>query len=365
MNAWDNAQGRKVANLLSLFALALVAFYLCYLVAKPFFGPLMVAVMLAIIFHPLHARTGSLLRRPNLAAAVSTVLVLLLAFVPLILLGIAVKEELRGVVQSLRQSPGAGDAIHPYVAHWRDVLMKALGDYMNLAHLDLRATLLRWAEEASRQLLSVGTAVITNLLSFALDTVVVFFCLFFFFRDASAIRQTLSALLPLDGWQTDRLFTGVSGTMIGNLYGILAVGAAQGLLTGISFWVLGLPAPVLWALITGLASMVPLVGSALVWVPAAILLLITGHWVKALLLLAWGATVVGQVDVLIRPLVVGAHLRVHTLLVFLALLGGVKAFGVSGIFIGPIVLSFALAVIDLLKPAAFSWSRPPEHAPSS
>jgi predicted PurR-regulated permease PerM len=236
---------------------------------------------------------------------------------------------------------------------------------MDLSQLDPQATILRWAEQASRYLFSIGAAAVTNLLSFVLDSVVVFFSLFFFFREGKSIRQGLSAMLPLYPDQTERLFAGISETMIANLYGGLAVGAAQGILTGLSFWVLGLPAPILWTLVTGLASLVPVVGSALVWGPASLLLLLSGHWVKALILIVWGVAVVGQVDVLVRPYAVSARVKVHTLLVFFALLGGVEAFGIIGIFVGPVILSITMAVLDMLKTTNFSWqatAESPEHA---
>jgi predicted PurR-regulated permease PerM len=241
-----------------------------------------------------------------------------------------------------------------YLTHWREIVLQRLGGYLNLGQFDPHATLLRWAEQASRYSLSIGKTVVGNLFSFALNTVVVFVTLFFSFRDGNRIRRTLSRFLPFDADQTDQLFTSIGATIVGNLYGSLAVGIAQGTLTGLAFWALGLSAPVLWALATVLASMVPLLGSALVWTPAALVLLMTGHWIKALVLFILGAAVIGQVDVLVRPWVVGAHVKVHTLLVFFALLGGTKAFGIIGIFVGPIVLSFALAIVNLLRTADFS-----------
>ena len=353
MTVWSNENVRKVASLVCLLGLAIVALYLCYLIAKPFLGPVLIAVMLAVVFRPLHTRIQSLVRRPNLASVLSTVLVFLLATIPLLILGTAVRGELGAIVQSLRE-PGPGGSLSPYLTHWREVLLERLGSYSNLAQFDPQATLVRWAEQASRYLLSIGTTMIGNLFSFALSTVVVFFTLFFLFREGTSIRRTVSELLPFDADQTDRLFTRIGDTIVGNLYGSLAVGLAQGTLTGLAFWALGLSAPVLWALVTALASMVPILGSALVWAPAALVLIMTGHWVKALVLFVWGAAIVGQVDVLVRPWVVGAHVKVHTLLVFFALLGGAKAFGILGIFVGPIVLSFALAVFDLLKRTDFS-----------
>jgi len=133
--------------------------------------------------------------------------------------------------------------------------------------------------------------------------------------------------------------------MTANVYGGLAVAVAQGALNGLAFAILGLAAPIFWALVTALASLIPVVGSLLVWGPAVVLLFLGGHWIKAVILLAWGAGVVGQIDAVVRPYVVGAHVKVHTLLVFFSLLGGVKTFGVVGIFLGPVVLSVAMAVM--------------------
>jgi predicted PurR-regulated permease PerM len=357
--------GRKQAAVICLLVLAAVALYLCYVIAKPFLGPVLIAVMLAIVFYPLHARMQLLFHRPSVAAALSTILVLLIVTIPMVVLGISVSGELRAVAHSLREQSGSQGGLSPYLAQWGEGLLKRLGNYVDVSQLDPQAALLRWAEQASSYLLSIGAAAVTNLLAFVLDTVVVFFSLFFFFREGKSIRQGLSAMLPLYPDQTDRLFTGISETMIANLYGGVAVGAAQGILTGLSFWVLGLATPILWALVTGLASLVPFVGSALVWGPASILLFLSGHWVKALILLIWGAAVVGQVDVVVRPYVVSARVKVHTLLVFFALLGGVEAFGIIGIFVGPVILSVTLAVLDMLRSTNFSWQSKLESAQSA
>ena len=357
-----NETVRKQAAVVFLVGLAAVALYLCYLIAKPFLGPILIAVMLAIVFHPLHARMQLFFRRPSVAAALSTTLVLLVVTIPIVILGISVRRELRTVVQSLREQSWSQGGWSPYLAHLGEVVQKRLGNYVDLSQLDPHAALLRWAEQASRYLLSIGAAAVSNLLSFFLGTVVVFFSLFFFFREGKSIRQGLSAMLPLNTDQTERLFTGISETMIANLYGGLAVGAAQGILAGLSFWVLGLPAPILWALVTALASLVPVVGSALVWGPASIILMLSGHWLKGLILFIWGAVVVGQVDVVVRPYVVSAHVKVHSLLVFFALLGGVEAFGIIGIFVGPVILSVTLAVLDMLRKTNFPWQPSPESA---
>lgn len=352
-----NPTARNRAAVICLLGLTAISLYLCYVIAKPFLGSLLIAVMLAVVFYPLHAKIHFLFRNPNVAAAVSTIFVLLIATIPIVVLGISVSGELRTVVQLLREQTGSQGGLSPYLVHLGESLVKRLSAYVDLSQINLQVTLLRWAEQASRSLLSIGAAAATNLLSFVLDTVVIFFSLYFFFREGKSISLRLSAMLPLNPDQTERLFKGISETMIANLYGGLAVGAAQGILTGLSFWILGLSAPILWALVTGLASLVPVVGSALVWGPASALLVLNGHWVKALILLIWGAAVVGQVDVVVRPYVVSMRVKVHTLLIFFALLGGVEAFGIVGIFVGPVILSLTLAVLDMLKTIDFSsWT---------
>jgi predicted PurR-regulated permease PerM len=133
------------------------------------------------------------------------------------------------------------------------------------------------------------------------------------------------------------------------VYGGIAVGLAQGSLAGLAFWVLGLSSPVLWGLVAALTSLIPIFGTGIVWAPAAIILLLGGHWIKALILFGWGAAVVAQVDAVLRPYVVSGRAKMHNLLIFFALLGGVKAFGIMGLFIGPVVVSVTLAVLDMLR----------------
>jgi predicted PurR-regulated permease PerM len=353
---------RKQAAVVCLLGLTAVGLYLCYLIARPFLGPVVIALMLAIVFYPVHAKMQNRFGRPGAAAIASTTFVLLVVTVPIAALGISVSSELREVVQTLRDQSFSHGGVSAYFSHLGESVLRRLGTFVNLSQFDAHATLLRWAEQSSNYLLSLGAAIVSNVLIFALDTVVVFFTLFFFFREGKNILESLVELLPFSADQTDKLFGEISRTMIANLYGGLAVGVAQGTLTGLSFWALGLSAPVMWALVTALASLVPVVGSALVWGPAVMLLLLTGHWIKALLLFGWGAVVVGQIDAFVRPYVVSARVKVHPLLVFFALLGGVKAFGVIGIFVGPVVLSITLATLEMLKKTDFSWQ---SNAPGS
>jgi predicted PurR-regulated permease PerM len=339
----------KRATAVFLSVVATLALYLCYLIAKPFLSPIVAAIVIAIVFFPLHARMRHLVHHPNTAAAFSTILVLLIVMVPALVLGVAVSRELTETYQSLsKQGVPQGDT-SPHLSQLVERPLRAIGRYVDLSGFDARATLLRWLEQASKYLLSMGAAALSNIFSFAVDLVVIFLTLFFLFREGTRVRLRAAALLPLSAGQVEKLFTTINNTVVANVYGGLAVAVAQGFLTGLAFWVLSVPSPIMWGLLTAVASLVPVVGSAMVWVPACIVLVVGGHWGKALLLLGWGAAIVGQVDTLVRPYVISKQVKVHTLLLFFALLGGVRAFGIMGLFIGPVVLSVTIAVLGMLE----------------
>jgi predicted PurR-regulated permease PerM len=340
---------KPAASTLFLLALAALSLYFCYLIARPFLTPIFLAVMIAIVFHPIHVRVQARIRGRNAAALISTILVLMVLVVPTIGLGVVVSKEVRGLYQLLDERSAQQGGWNPYAMHIIDRLIGWVGQYIDLKSLDLRGALLRWLEQISRFLLSWGAHILSNIISFFAEAVIAFFTLFFLFREGGSIGLRAASFLPLRADQVDRLFTGISNSIIANVYGCLAVGAAQGTLLSLAFWLLGLASPVLWGLVTALFSLIPIIGSAAVWGPAVIVLMVAGHWWKGLILLGWGAAVVGQIDSLVRPYVISERAKMHTLLVFFALLGGVKAFGVMGLFIGPVVLSVTLVVLEMLR----------------
>jgi predicted PurR-regulated permease PerM len=340
---------KQATTAVFLLVLAAIALYFCYLIARPFLSPIFLALMLAIAFHPVHTRIQARLRNRNAAALLSTILVLVAFLVPVVGLGIVVSRETSGLYQLLNEKSAEQGGWNPYVMHALQRVLNWAGRYIDLSHFDLRASMLRWLAQISQYLFSWGGQVVGNFIAFVADAVIAFFTLFFFFRDGGEIKQHLAALLPLSRAQAERLFTGISNSIVANVYGVLAVGASQGVLAGLGFWVLGLPSPVLWGMVTALFSLLPIIGSAAVWGPAAIVLAISGHWVKALILLGWGAGVVAQADNVVRPYVISERANLNTLAVFFALLGGVQAFGVMGLFVGPVALSFTLVVLEMLR----------------
>ena len=352
---------KQVATALFLLVLAAIALYFCFLIIRPFLAPIFVAVMLAVVFHPVHVRIQARLQKPNQAAMLSTILVIVTFVVPVTGLGVIISRETSALYQLLNERSIEQGGWNPYVMRAMERLLHWAGQYVDLSHLDLRGTALHWLQQVSRYLFSWGAQVVGNLVSFIATAVIAFVTLFFLFREGAATRERVAETLPLTRRQVERLFAGISNSIVANVYGVLAVGAAQGALTALGFWVLGLHSPVLWGVVTALFSLVPIVGSAVVWLPAAIILAVSGHWIKALILLGWGAGVVAQSDNVIRPYIISQRANMNTLAVFFALLGGVQAFGVMGLFIGPVALSFTLVVLQMLRETILDQSAVEGH----
>ena len=337
-NGW--ASPGRVQTVVLIAAIAF-GIYLCYRMALPFLPALTWAGALAILFAPLHRWLESKLRRANLAAAVSVLLVALIVVVPATFMGQRLlQESARGAaiiktkVESgeWRQALEAQPRLAP-AAHWVERQVDLPGTVQ---------TLTNWLTNKAAMFVQ-GSVV--QLIGFCLT----FFLFFYFLRDRKSALRSLRFLSPLSLTEMDRLFGRVEDTVFATVYGTLAVAAVQGFLGGLMFWWLGLPAPLLWGVVMGLLAVVPVLGAFIVWVPAALFLLLEGSWGKALLLTIWGAVVVGGIDNLLLPILVGNRLKQHTLLAFLSVVGGLMVFGTSGLILGPVVLTVTTVLLEVWR----------------
>lgn len=337
------------AATLVLIGLTAIVLYLCYLLFRPFAGPVLFAAVVAIVFYPLHLYVQRFLRNPNAAALGSTLLALLLIAVPLGLIGGAASRELSGLYQSLAAWTAGQGGIPAYAIHVLERPAAWMSRQFGLPTPDIHAMAMRRLGEASASLVRLGAGLVTNLFSWIVSVAIAFVVLFFLFRDGERGIAQASSMLPMPEARAAELRARISSTLVANFYGALAVGGTQGTLTALAFWALGIDSPLLWGLVTGMFSLVPMVGSAAVWAPAGVILLLTGHLWKGLILLAWGAGVVSVSDNIVRPLIISGRVRLHPLGVFFSLLGGIQAFGLIGLFVGPVILSVAIALLGMLR----------------
>jgi predicted PurR-regulated permease PerM len=335
--------GRGLSDL-ALLALTVLALVLCYRIARPFVTSLAWATALAVIAWPLHRRVAHRIRPPTGAALLTVVVIALLLIVPSGLLIPGVIDEALGGYKLLRaqiESNAWNEALarHPWLATaWGWLRLRLdLGDVL---------------QRAGELLTAIGSFAVKSSLVGTIEVVLTFFFLFYFLRDRDALLDSVRGLLPLAPAEADRIFQVAGETIFATVYGKVLVGIVQGTLGGLMFWWLDLPAAWFWAIVMGLLSIIPLLGPPLVWVPAALLLLLDGRWGHALLLAGWGAAVVGLADNLLYPMVVGRHLRLHTVPLLVALIGGVVVFGAVGFFLGPVVLAVTLAALEVWRARA-------------
>jgi predicted PurR-regulated permease PerM len=311
--------------------------------------PAAFAAVLAIGLYPLHGWFLRHLRRPNLAATLSTLAVLFILVIPTAFTISAVSGEMAAAGRALSERSKAQGGAQQFVTNLVQRPLEWASQHLGLDQANLQSWSQSLPLKASGYFVGAATVLVGGLAGFAGQTVITFFILFFLFRDGPAIIKHISALIPLSEHQVVRLFSSIQGTIVANLYGILAVAVVQGALTGAALEMLGVPSPLMLGVLAGLCSLIPLVGTALVWVPASLYLFTVAPVWKGIFLLLWGGLVVGTSDNIIRPLVVRGRVEINPLLVMFSILRALDLFGFIGIFLGPMILSLLVALGDLMR----------------
>lgn len=332
---------RVRAQELVLGAAITAGVYVCYRLLLPFVPALAWALTFAVLFAPAHRWAEVRLRSATAAAAIAVTIVGAIVVVPGVLVaGRLVEEATRATVAigaAINSGwwPRALDT-HPTVAP----LVERFARTLDLP--DLIGGVAAWLTNTSASLVQGS---ITQVMGFFIT----FYFLFYFLRDKRSALAALLDLSPLTRAEMNQLTSRVADTIHGTLYGTIVCAAVQGTLGGLMFWGLGLPAPLLWGVIMGLLAIVPVFGAFIVWIPASAFLAIDGHWGKALLLAAWGSVVVGGIDNVLYPTLVGTRLRLHAIPAFVSVVGGLIVFGASGVVVGPLAVTMTLAVLEIWR----------------
>ena len=336
----DQLVTRERILVVVLVAASVLVGWLCWLMVQPFVPALTWAVVLAVIAHPLHQRLLARMPHwPNAAATLALVAVTLVIAVPSVLLAREVVNE----------AVASADAFHKLAdgERWK----RAFDSFPRLAPVrDWIMERVDFDEMSGKSDVAgnVKTA-LANASEFAITMMVTFFLLFFFLRDKVRIMETLEGLLPLAHVESAQVTHKVRDMISAVVYGTLVVALVQGTLGGLMFWWLDLPAPLLWGAVMALVAVLPILGAAIVWIPAAAFLLVEGRWESAVVLALWGSVVIGLIDNFLYPLLMKNRVSMHTVPVFIAAMGGLFAFGATGIVLGPLVLALALALIDVWR----------------
>ena len=350
------------------FGLLLLLAYLVYLVFEPFLIPLAWAVLLTIVFFPLHQRVRERIPQPNRAALVTTLLLTLLIIVPaLVVMGAFTAQAVELVQWAQLEWRGGRLPFREVLERIpMERILNLLAEY-NISEEQVTQFVNQQLEELARFIATQAGLLLRNVLFFLFDLFITLMAAFYLFRDGGDLLERFRRALPLDEGVREGLFYIAHTVLYASVMSGLVVAAVQGALGGVLFWLLGIGAPVLWGIVMAFLSLLPMVGAWLVWVPAGIYLLLRAEYVKAIILFAVGMLVISTVDNILRPYLVSGRTQMNGLLVFISILGGVAAFGLVGLLLGPILVALGATVIEYytsLRPAAEPPPPPPPAAPA-
>jgi predicted PurR-regulated permease PerM len=345
-----------------LLALLAAVLYLCSKVLLPFLSVMLWAVVLAVLFQPTYQRV--LARTPDsrpLAAAYSTALVFFVIILPIVGMGMVVSSQLQEVLQH-----GPANLLHWFQqAHFLQRALPILQQRFGVGEVQVREQIQQLITHVSSILVEGTVNVVGGLVEFVVALAMIMFSLYYCFRDGERMVAVLADWIPLESNRSRELLQRIADLIYASVYGVVVLAMIQGALGGLAFWVLGIPSPLLWGLVMAMLATIPMLGTFVVWIPAAVFLGFQGRLAAAIGLCLWGTLVIGTVDNLLRPVLVGQRTQMHELLIFFSVLGGLDAFGILGVLMGPVLVALATALLSAFRATDYpDLMAPSLHSPT-
>lgn len=328
----------------TIFFLALVAvgFVLLFLIFKPYLAIIFVAIIFAIIFMPVKVFLDKKLKIKNTASSFLTVLIVfVVVLTPLFILGTMLFQEATTLAVRLPESG--------IITQYLESRLLLLENYINSIAPDAQVNLSlhTYIEGTASWIVSNFSSLFSSIAKGTINIFLMIIALFFFLKDGNEIEKTLLKWSPLGNKHDKKILKKMTIAINSVVKGTLFIAMIQGILAGIGFVLFGVPSPVLWGFITVLSSLLPGIGTAIVLIPLVIYLYLSSGIMFAIGLLAWGLLIVGLIDNILRPILIEKDVKIHPLLILLSVFGGISFFGPIGFLVGPIVLSFVFALVEL------------------
>ncbi|MGY3617358.1 AI-2E family transporter [Bradyrhizobium sp. USDA 10063] len=318
-------------------------------ILQAFYGAVLWAIVVAVIFAPVNrALLRSVGGRQTLAASITVLLIIAMVLLPLAIIATSLVREATGLYAKIQSGEydfsgyiqRVFDALPAWATGWLDRFN--LGDLSALRET-LTSGLMKGGQVLAPQALSIGM----NTFDFVISLGIMLYLLFFLLRDGKAIADRIKEAVPLEADRKSALFTRFADVVRATVKGGVLVAMAQGALGGLAFWFLGVHAPILWAVLMAFLSLLPAIGAGLVWIPVAIYFLATGAIWQGLGLIAYGVLVIGLVDNVLRPFLVGKDTKLPDYVVLISTLGGIEVFGLNGFVIGPLIAAIFMVAWDI------------------
>lgn len=328
----------KVVEKYFFFGLLLTAFIFAFFIFQPFWLVLVLGVSFAIVLYPIYSWfTGRKL--PGWLASMLTVLLFLILLCgPLLTMGVLVFNQSENVYRAVIQGGGAGEFMQSIDSAVNKILPPGI-------YFDSGEKVSDFISYLSGNIAKIFSSAVSAFFSFVL----MLFIIFYFLKDGERWKKSVVSLSPLPDQDDEKIISKLALAVNAVMKGYLLIALAQGLLMGMGLWIFGVPNPALWGVVAAVASLIPTFGTAFVSVPAIIFLFITGNTAYALGLLAWSVVMVGTIDNLLTPLVVGGKTNISPLLVLFSVLGGISLLGPVGILIGPLTVSLLYTLISIYR----------------
>jgi len=333
-----------------LFALSIVTLlgYLTYQIFSPFLSAIAWAIVFCVIFYPVYLYILKYVRYGSLAAAITILLIVAIIVGPLSYISFALVSEVTDLMTKTGQ--GEGNDFErllsdPGVAG----VINRFGPHVGISEESARSFLVEGGKKLGQSALEYLSAGLTNMVTVAVNFVLMLFTIFFLFRDGNRLVGRVRGYLPFPDSAKERLEIQTRDMIVSTIYGGVVVAASQGILGGLAFALFGVGAPVLWGSVMALCSFLPAAGTALVWGPASLAFAVQGEYLKAGGLVLVGIFVISMVDNILRPLIIGGRTKMPAIIIFFTVLGGIKFFGLLGLIMGPLVFALFLAIFEILK----------------
>ncbi|MEW5772875.1 MAG: AI-2E family transporter [Thermodesulfobacteriota bacterium] len=349
-HAAGEARSALGLHTLALLALLLFGLWQALRIFSPFVHTFILAAVLAAIFHPVQARLVERLGRSQPVASVMVlgVVVFCVALPTAVFLGGLATQGVQSVARLNQWLSGANlsDLVHQ--SSLQSALDWARGRFpgLVLTEAEIQSNILSLSRRMGQELLTFGTHFLGNAVYILFHFLLMLFILFFLLKDGRHWLDTLRRLTPLRRHQEDAIIDSLRKVSRAVLVGGLLVALLQGLVGGVGLALVGIPG-LFWGTMMGFASLIPVVGTGLIWIPATAWLLVEGNWQGAVFLLLWSGLLVTSIDTFLRPYFMRGASGVSTLFIFLAVIGGLQTFGALGILYGPLILSFTMAMINI------------------
>ena len=333
-----------------LLSVSAAIFYLFYSLMAPFFVPICWAAVLAIVFYPLYLKLRRRVRWSGLAALLMCILIVILIIGPITYLFIALVQEASDAVTAVNDwyTSGELNSMLDVNVPWLNTAKEKLAPYYDLSKVNLDEIVKDAVGRVGGAVINQTRWLITNGTKAVFYFVLMVFAMYYFFRDGETTVNKIKRLMPLTPKQTATAFEQLREVIQATMYGGVAIALLQGFLGGLMFLIVGLPSPVFWGAFMAFLSFIPVVGAFLVYIPAGVILILSGSTVKGIVVILFGSLVISQVDNLLRPFLISGRTSLHPLLLFFTLLGGIALFGLLGIVVGPIIAAAFVILLNIL-----------------